>query len=699
MADRPDPATGKPTPDRRRGRLVVWLVAANLAIFLLMAYGVLSVTGRPLPMPGWMSDRAAAKLGEAVAPASVGIGGVELLVGPDGVPAIVLRDVTLRDDGGAEVVRLNDLRARLSPAALVSGQAAPETIRLSGAQVTMRRSADGRFALSFGSGNRPASSVSEVLARIEAALAAGPLAGIEAVEARDLTITLEDARSGRIWQAPNAAVTLTRRDGAIAITMASELFNGTENLARVQMSFRSEPGGGASIGAEVEGMPAGDVALQSPALSFLGLLAAPIDGSLRATFTSDGRLDGFAASLEIREGAIQPAPNAVLAVSDGRASLTYDPATQRIAFGEISLVAEGIDLAGSGHAYLRDLEDGWPQRLVGQFQLDHAGIARDDLLADPVRFDGGAADINLRLDPFEIDIGQIVLTQGSGDDRRDLRARGSVSVTPDGWRAAIDASAERLTPDEVLALWPLHAIPNTRRWIVENVRGGEATGIVGALRLEPGERPRASVSYAFDDAEVRFLKFFPLITGGQGRATLENNAYTMVLNDGVVPAPSGTIALGGSVFHIDDVTQKPQKAEIELHTQGPVRAALELLNNRPFEILDKSGFDPSLVSAEGRAVSRISFDLIKNVPKDSVVFETTGTLSDVTLSGLRGAPSPMEAETLDLSVTRERMEIRTALPSRGSRSTGAGSSRLVPRRRGQPGGGDDLRCPPTALPR
>jgi hypothetical protein len=665
MAERPDPVQTRPTPERRRGRVSVWLVALNAVFFLLLVYGVLAVSGRALPLPGWVADRAAAGLGEAVAPASVGIGGVELLVGQDGVPAVVLRDVTLRDGGGAEVVRLNDLRARLSPAALVAGRAAPETIRLSGAQVTMRRSVDGRFALSFGSGDRPARSVSDVLAQIEGALATGPLSGIEAVEARDLTITLEDARSGRIWQAPNAALELTRRDGTLSITVASELFNGTEDLARVQMSFRAEPDGGASIGAEVEGMPAADVALQSPALSFLGLLDAPIDGSLRATFLADGRLEGFAASLEIREGAIQPAPNAVLAVSDGRASLTYDPATGRIAFGEISLVAEGIDLAGSGHAYLRDLENGWPQRLIGQIRLDRARIARDDLLADPVQFDGGAADVNLRLDPFEIEIGQLVLTQGTGPDRRDLRARGRVSVTTEGWRAAIDASAERLSPDEVLALWPVAAIPNTRRWIVENVRGGEATGIVGALRIEPGERPRASVSYAFEDAEVRFLKFFPLITGGKGRATLENDAYTMVLNDGIVSAPSGTIQLGGSVFRIGDLTKRPQRAEIELRTSGPVRAALELLNNKPFEVLDKSGFDPALVEAVGTAVSQIAFDLVKQVPKESVDFETTGTLTGVTLSGLRGAPSPMEAESLALSVNRQRLQVEGALSVAG----------------------------------
>ncbi|MGI1663177.1 AsmA-like C-terminal region-containing protein [Palleronia sp. KMU-117] len=671
--ERPSAASAPPV-ERRRGRLGVWVFAANLLIFLFLVYGVLSLTARPIPLPGRVADAVALRLGAGIAPGSVEIGRVELLVGRDGLPSVLLRDLTLRDGGGAEVARLNDLRARLSPAALVAGRTLPAGISLSGAQITVRRAVDGRFALSFGGsggGQNPAGSVGDVLAAIETGLAAGPLAGIETVEARDLTITLEDARTGRIWQASNAAIELRRGDGEITVTVISELFNGTEDLADVQLSFRAEPGGGASIGAQIEGMPAGDIALQSPALSFLHLVAAPIDGSLRATFDEDGRLGQFAAALEIGAGAIQPADNAAFALSGGRAYLTYDPVARRINFGEISLASEDLTLAGEGYAYLRDLQDGWPRRLVGQLRLDRAEIRRGDLLEEPVRFDGGAADVNLRLDPFEVEIGQVVLTRGTGPGRRDLRARGRIAVAPEGWHVALDASADRLTPDEVLALWPLGAIPNTRRWIVENVQGGEATGIVGALRIEPGAPPRASVSYDFRGAEVRFLRFFPPITGGQGRAVFADRSYTMVLNEGRVTAPGGdSIALGGSVFRIGDVTRKPDRAEIDLRTEGPVRAALELLNNKPFEILDKSGFDPSVIDARGVALSRISFDLVKNVPKESVDFETTGTLSGVTLAGLKGAPSPIAADSLALSVTRDRLEVSGALTVAGVPVTG-----------------------------
>jgi len=649
---------------RRRGHVGLWMVITNTLVFLLLVYGVLSLTERPVPMPNWVATRIEQEFGAALAPASVEVARVEMLIGRDGVPRVRLRDLTLRDRGGAEVARLNDLSARLAPAALLARQLAPADVTLSGAQITVRRAADGRFAVSLGEAAAAgeSASVSSMLARLDTVFSNGALAGMSEVTAEDITIALEDARSGRIWQASNASLALSRGDDGLGLVVVSEVFNGTDALANVQLSFRAEPDGGASIGAQVGGMPAEDIALQSPALSFLNLVSAPIDGSMRAVFDAEGRLSQFAASLEIGAGALQPAENTVFEVSGGRVYLSYDPAGQRITFSEISLTSEALTLVADGHAYLRDTDAGWPERLVGQFRLLSAEIARREVLSEAVRFDGGAADFNLRLDPFEIDIGQIVLTRDAegqrADSRRDLRARGTVAAGPDGWHAAIDASAAYVTPAEILVLWPVTAIPNTRRWIAENVQGGEIVGVTAALRMDPGTPLRSSVRYDFRDAEVRFLKHFPPITGGQGRAVFEGTSYTMVLNRGVVTAPGGdTIELAGSVFTVLDVAKNPARADIVLRTAGPLRAGLELLDNKPFEILRKSGFDPGLVSADGTATSRISFELLKHVPKEEVEFRTSGVLTDVRLENLSGNLGTIVAERLELSVNPDLLAV------------------------------------------
>lgn len=658
------PSSARAAPRRRRGRggrIGLWMVLANLLVFLILIYAGLSLSARPIPLPGWAAARIDATLDAAIAPASVDIARVEVMVGRDGLPRAFLRDVTLRDAGGAEVARLNNLSARLSPAALALRRLAPGEVMLEGAQITVRRAADGRFAVSFGAGatgdGAPAS-ISAVLAGIEAAFAEGPLAGVTHVAAGDVTIALEDARTGRIWQASNASLDLRRDEAALTLAVISDVFNGTEDLARVQLSFRSELGGGASIGAQIEGMPSEDIALQSPALSFLSLVSAPIDGSMRASFDAGGALTQVAASLDVGAGALRPSEDTVFAVSGGRVYLTFDPGASRIAFSEISVDSEALTLSAAGHAYLRDTTDGWPARLVGQFRLEEAEIRREDLLAVPLVFDGGAADLNLRLDPFEVEIGQIVLTRIEGDTRRDLRARGTLAAVDGGLATSVDFEAAHLTPDEVLALWPVTAIPNTRRWIAENVQGGDLLGIAGALRLAPGTPARTSISYEFRDAEVRFLPHFPPITGGQGRAAFTGTGYTMTLNEGAVVAPGGgQVDLAGSTFAVPDLTRVPDRAEIVLKTTGPLRAALEIMDNEPFEVLRKSGMRPEVFEASAEATTRIAFDLVKRITPDMVFFETSGTLSDVRLAGLPGIAGALEADRLDVSIDPKRLEV------------------------------------------
>jgi hypothetical protein len=186
-------------------------------------------------------------------------------------------------------------------------------------------------------------------------------------------------------------------------------------------------------------------------------------------------------------------------------------------------------------------------------------------------------------------------------------------------------------------------------------------GISGAIRHSPGTVPRASISYEFRNGDVRFLKHFPPITGGQGRAVFEGTGYTMVLNEGVVTAPGGgQIDLSGSTFAVPDVTRQPEQAVIVLKTRGPLRAGLELMDNKPFEVLSKSGFSPDLVEATAVATTDIAFDLVKDIPKEAVVFRTRGQLSDVRLMGLPGLPAALEADRLDLSIDPDGLEVSGA---------------------------------------
>ena len=95
-------------------------------------------------------------------------------------------------------------------------------------------------------------------------------------------LTLEDARSGRIWQATNATIIVRRTEEGVSLSVTSDVFNGTDNVAEMQLSLsHSQVTGQAAVGVQVSGMPAADIALQSPVVSWLSVLDAPISGAVR----------------------------------------------------------------------------------------------------------------------------------------------------------------------------------------------------------------------------------------------------------------------------------------------------------------------------------------------------------------------------------------------------------------------------------
>ncbi|MEM1066622.1 MAG: hypothetical protein AAGJ74_14070, partial [Pseudomonadota bacterium] len=656
MNTTPDDADWRPSS----GRLGLWVLAVPAILFGIVALATVLLTGREWALPVWAADRVEARLSDALGEGGATLDGVVFEVDTEGVPRVKLRNVGLSDARGARIAQLNEVSARLRPGALIRGRVLPEELRVSGAQITVRRAANGAFTISFGDNVAPPeAALSGVLDGIEAAFAEAPLSAIGAIEAEDLTITLEDARSSRVWQATGGTMRLSNEPDTIAITVLSEVFNGTEDLAEVQLSFTSQKETSeASIGVRIENAAASDIALQTPALAYLGVLDAQVSGSMRTTLGADGTLQGLAASLELGKGALQPTPNVrPLPFNEGRAYFDYDAASQKITFSELRMESDALRLVGTGQAYLQDLERGWPDTLLTQLQFSEISASPEGVFAETLRFDRGAADFRMRLQPFSVDVGQIMLEAGG----KRLAATGSVAADEAGWRIEVDASAPEMTTEQLLSLWPVDAVPGTRRWLEQNVSAGRLENVNASVRLAPEGTPGVGVTYDFEGAVARYLPEMPPITAGRGSAALIGGRYAMRLASGHLVAASGTeIDLSGSAIRIARVDADTPRAEIGLRVAGPIGDILSVLDNEPLALLQKSGRSADIAEGTALATARIGVDLLRDVAVEDVVFEVNGTLRDVVSTEI--APDRLiTARELALTVNRQRIALAGAI--------------------------------------
>lgn len=619
----------------RRGRFGPWLLL-TLGLALAAAWATLTLlSGRAIVAPSWITEQIEARADAALG----GAGRIELeslvaVMGEGGVPRIVLRGLTFRNAVGAEIARVPEVRARFSLEALLGGELALTRLTIVGAELTLRRDRFGRFDLAFGAEAntlRGTGTLPEALAAVDRVFGQPGLKGLETVSGEALRLTFQDALTGRLWRAENGSLTLRQETDQRSLSLGFVLAGGAgEAPASVRVSLAALRGENVlELAADLSNVIAADLAEQLPALAWLTAVDAPLAANVRGRIDANGQLQSFDAALEAGAGAIRPAGAArPIPIEGGKAYLSFDPGAGRIEFTEVTASTPEARFRASGQALLGQVDpaSGLPGRMVIQLALSEIELNPVGELAEPARFETGAADLRLTVDPLRVELGQLTLASG---DRR-FRTSGEIRALAEGWAVSLDFSLNTIPHDRLFALWPLRVVPKTREWLVDNVTEGLLQDVKAALRLAPGTEPRLALGYEFRDGTVRFMPTLPPIVGGAGHAAIEGSRYTMVLSEGVVRSPNGeVIDATGSVFTVPDVAIKPAPAEIKLETSSSISAALSLLDEPPFEFLSKAGLGTDLAEGRARVSSVIRLPLADRVQLAEIDLKVNGRLTGV----------------------------------------------------------------------
>jgi Protein of unknown function/AsmA-like C-terminal region len=622
--------TDKPIPRRRRhGRIGLGMVSTLSFAALLLTFAILSLSGRTIPISDVLRAQIEANVNARLGSDQLSLGGIDFGVGRDGLPRLIFSNLRLGNPAGGAVAQLNNLRARISLGRLLQGEIAASRLVLTGAQITLRRASDGSFSFgAAGIGEGRSQSFPDFLARIDDALGQGALSSLREVEAGGVVLTLEDARSGRIWQATNATLILRRDDADMTLSVASDVFNGTDEVAEIQISVAlNRATTGASVGMAVRNMPAGDIALQAPALSWLGVLDAPISGSVRTQIDQSGALNSLAGTLDIGTGALKPAEAVPpVAFQSARTYFTFDPKRQRIDFSEIAVQSREGEMLATGHTYLTDLEGSWPRAFLGQFRVSEAHYSGGVVFQGPLDLKDVQADLRLRLDPFTVELAQVVAI----NDSVPVRATGRIEARTGSWHAAIDARTREISHDRVLSYWPTRVAPVTRNWLDNNLKAGVLSDVAAAFRFQTDQDPEISLSFEFDEGIAQVMKQMPPLTKASGRATMVDRTFALFLEQGgMTGGQGGRVDVTGSVFKVGDLSLKPAQADIDISASGPLVAALDILNNPPLRIMDRAKRAVTIADAHADAEAHVSLPLKGGIVPGEVDYRVDARLSDV----------------------------------------------------------------------
>lgn len=592
---------------RRRRRGLIAVLAIVVFIFVLPTgalWARLSVT--PMSVPDALQTRIEARISAAMDAGGMGgdvaVGDMVLALPQGGrAPALEFRDVVMTTPQGDVRAAFPVLRLRMAPGPLLRGQMRVKRIIVAGAGVNMTRGADGRVDLDFAgtaAGEGGERTVAETLALLDQMFARPAFSHLEEVLGVDMQVTLADAATGRDMRLHGAEVRLTRAAGRINLIIGGQLEGSRD--AELSLSLRRDAARGVTdVGMVFDTLAARDLAAASPALAWLDLMRAPIDGQLSAAMADDGSLGALSGSLEIGAGELRlPGQETALPFTAMEARLGYAPDTRRAHFETLRIEAEQLTFQAEGHADVSP--DG--SVFTGQFTLQDITAHPDGMFERALLIDGAALDLRLTLgDAVEIEVGQATIFDG------DLRAtaRANIRAAPEGLTLALDAHLVEADVATVLSYWPLAGIPVTRWWVSERLPTASAFGADFSLRIGPESPPLIDLSFDFL-GDIIALPNAPPIRGASGFLSFQGQQLSVALDGGRVGVEGqGAVDMAGSWMRIDDMTEPSPLAQFDLDLAGEVTDLMHVLAGPTFAVLDASGYAPEEIG-QGHVVGELS---------------------------------------------------------------------------------------------
>ncbi|MDB4240672.1 DUF3971 domain-containing protein [Yoonia sp.] len=624
-----------PTPAPRLRRWVFWLRAAFVVCLfpvVFAAAAAVMMVDREITAPTWIKDRIEARVGDLLEGATLDFGAITVRIGRDLHPLVRLVDTRLIDADGTTISRVPVVEGLMSPRGLILQQdVLMQEVRLIGAQLNLRRAANGDVSFAFTGGgvnHAQARTLPELLDQFDQLFETPALEALEVVQAEGMIINFDDARARRSWIVDGGTAVLDLRGGQTEIRGDFSLLSGRSEVTIVQLSYLSPRGSrAAQIGLNLTNAVATDIASQSPGLSWLRDIDAPIKASLRTSLDEAGALGPLNATLNLGQGAFQPNAGATPVRFDAaRAYFTYNPTRDLISFTQMDVQTEWGRFAANGDAYLRDFRDGLPGAILAQLQFQDVAINPPGFFETPPEVSLVTIDLRARFDPFRIEIGQTVLLDGNSR----MTASGAIAATDAGWDIALDAQIDQITPERFVAFWPIPMKPRSRNWFATNMTNGQLRNLVTGLRLRPERAAEFALGFEFAGNDIKFLRNIPPINGAVGVASIVDNRFAVSLDEGVVLAPQGgPMDLAGSNFAIENLRLNPSPANLDLRIDSTLTAALSVLNQPPFEYMDKANLPVTIADGLALTQGRITWPLMPRPDPDDVLFSMTSQLRNV----------------------------------------------------------------------
>lgn len=632
------PTEAEQNEARKKQPLRAWLrffviLAMMPVVFALIA--ALLLIGHDITAPSWVTKRIEARAEADLNGGDLNFEDISFSVGKDLHPRVRMKDVSIVDASGRQVLGVESVTGLFSPrGAVLEGRALMQDVTVSGMDLDLRRDSDGALALSFGESGQDfviEDSLQAVFAQIDSALSGPALEALESVNASDVSISFQDEATGQFWSGISQDLRLELKGDERRIGTAFRVKTaGSDAASLLRVSYLGEKDvGAAQLNVELEAATGQDLEALLPQIAGAKAIDAPIKLNLTAKSNEGDTPTPIAARINIGKGIIRHGAGQDLQLQGFNTTLELSRETKQIRLRDLALRSERLSFTGHG----RIAQEG-DASSIGQFQFDNVALSLPNELPEPLNFETAFADIRVQTNPLRVDIGSLYLN----NDDVSVQTSGQLERTDQGLSAFLDFQVPEVGRETILEYWPLGRVPNTRRWFSNNLKATKIEALHGALRLKPNEKPNWSLGFDFSETELRVVRDTPHIKAARGTASFAQGAFGLLITDGhISAAEGGRIDVAGTSVDIADINDKNGPMAVNIVAESPLTATLSVLDQSPVQAMQKARLPVDVASARSRLIGTITFPRINPIPKDAfdydIIADLAGFSSDELVKG------------------------------------------------------------------
>jgi hypothetical protein len=624
----------------------------------------------------------------------VEIGGTQIERDNSGRMSLRIRDMLVRDADGAVIAGAPKAEVAVSTTGLLMGSLHAKRVSLVGAELAVRIETDGQITISTGAERRPLAVTPAIVKPAMADATAPSQAGVAANAAptaptgadnfaallawierfakadaeneilgelglKDGNLIVDDRRNGKTWTFEQINFSLNRygRGGII--------FNlGSENEERPwQLSAAVVPNGyqKRSVQIDARQVSTRDILLAMRLDEGDFQFDLPISGTIRAEIGADFMPLVVEGRLISERGRIGNTKNEEDSIEIDKVEMNLDwDSTKRMLVAPFKITS-GRNRVTLLSQFEAPMQAGLPWRTIvtggaivlGGTQADETPLVLNRVLMRAA-LDFGKKRIDLL--QGEISGGGVNLAMSGNMDfsSGEPRLSGGLVGTP-------------MKGHLGKRIWPMFVASKVRKWVLENVQGGDISRIEVAANAPmitfkedgpPIPDDGLSVEIDMSNAIVRPVDGLPAIKDADLVTRIKGRNVVVNVARGTVELESGRkLAVSNGVFEIPDTDPKSPPARARLKVEGAVAAVAELVALDRLKEASGAPIDPG--TSRGNVVGQISVGLpiMKDPPKSALNYNIALDVSNFGADKMMMGQK-VEAQTLKVTANPQGMQIK-----------------------------------------